>query len=766
MQIRMKAFFSSLWCRAVLFAITYYGAALVSQLISFPNSSLPTIWLPSGVLVAVLLRAGIRNWPAYLLAVLPASIVYSVQFRLSLLDTSLVFIASILEATAGAWLIRRFNKETGQFNTPQHVLHLIIFSAIISSAMSASIITTVMAALQPGLSFWATWQIAWISRALGILIAAPLLLSWAEVRLNMIRKSDPERLIELAILITGLFVCSLYIFVGSFSLNNQSYLVVPFLVWVALRFGPQGTSASGLIVALVASWGTVQHLELFAVNNATIAPTMHALGSFLGITLVTCYILATQWEQSKRIEKALRESEERYRLLIENQGEGIGFLDKEDAFTFANPAAEQIFGLYPNSLEGHSLKEFVSPAQFGSLRKQLTQHKGNQKINCELEISQPDGKRRNLLVTATARYDSSQNFAGTFALFYDNTERKQVEVALRDSRSRYQTLFDHSPIAIWEEDFSRIKRLVDSWRKEGIEDIREYLLQNPDKVETCRQLLRVLDVNQAVLQEFQYTEKAEFMAHVNKMIFNGPKDIFIAEMAAIAEGKMSFEMEGPNDIRNGVVRHHAVRWTAAPGYEQDYRRVIVTIIDITERKQAEERMRYMSTHDLLTGIYNRNFFEAELERLQDSRLEPVNVMVVDINGMKATNDSHGHAAGDELLRRAAQVLKLSFRKEDVIARIGGDEFVVLFHGAVQVQEAVERVKECLRDHNHWYDGPPLSLAIGAASGGKGSSLVNLYKKADQIMYKEKLRPRRSKVDNRTDGAAGSGDSPPSNQNSL
>jgi diguanylate cyclase (GGDEF)-like protein len=145
--------------------------------------------------------------------------------------------------------------------------------------------------------------------------------------------------------------------------------------------------------------------------------------------------------------------------------------------------------------------------------------------------------------------------------------------------------------------------------------------------------------------------------------------------------------------------------------------------------------------------------------LQDSRLEPVNVMIVDINGMKATNDTLGHAAGDELLRRTAQVLKLSFRKEDVIARIGGDEFVVLFHGAVPVQDAVERVKTCLSEHNHWFDGPALSLAIGAASGGKGSSLVNLFKKADQLMYKEKSRSRRIKPEIRADGKIGSGDSP-------
>jgi diguanylate cyclase (GGDEF)-like protein len=252
----------------------------------------------------------------------------------------------------------------------------------------------------------------------------------------------------------------------------------------------------------------------------------------------------------------------------------------------------------------------------------------------------------------------------------------------------------------------------------------------------------VLDINRAVLQFFGFSDKAEFMAQIPSLMRRGPDDVFIAELEAIAAGKTEFDMEGPNDLVDGLIRYHHVRWTVAPGYENDFRRVIVTVTDVTERRQAEERMRYLSTHDVLTGLYNRNFFEAEMERLQNSRLEPINVMVVDVNGMKSTNDTFGHAAGDELLRRTAQVLRMSFRKEDVIARIGGDEFVVLFQGTLPLLEAIKRVKDCENEHNHWYDGPPLSLAIGASTGGKGSSLVELFKRADQQMYKEKVHTGR------------------------
>jgi diguanylate cyclase (GGDEF)-like protein/PAS domain S-box-containing protein len=743
---RIKSLTTQIWFRAIVFAVLYYASALLSNQISFRGASFPTIWFPSGVFVAFLLLNEVRAWPVYILVALPTSLAYSLLTGQTPAGALLLYVSSTLEAATGAWLVRRFDAKYGKFSTPANVLYLIALSAFFSSALSATINTTLLATRLQGIAYWSVWLIAWISHALGILVAAPLTLSWSDLRLQQLRKLDPERVIELAILITGLIVCSLYIFVGNFN-NRNNYVVIPFLVWVSLRFGPRGTTFSGLLITILAAWGNVYQLGGFASSDATIAPNVTTLGSFLGITLITCYILATVWDQGKHTEKALRESEERYRLLVQNQGEGVAIVNVEEIFTFANPTANQIFGV--DDLVGHSLKEFTDDQQFSVIRKQTRLRQAGKKTMYELEITNQGGKRCSLLISATPEY-SNGKFNGTFAVFHDNTERKQAEIALRDSRARFKTLFDHSPIPIWEEDFSRVKLLIDGLRREGVEDFREYFNDHPEQVEACEQLIRILDVNQAAMQPYGISEKAQFMASLGKLIHRGPEDLFVEELIAISEGKSEFEMEGPNDIVDGVIRYHHVRWTVAPGYESNYRRMIVTINDVTERKEAEERMRYLSTHDVLTGLYNRNFFETEMERLQHSRMEPVNVMVVDVNGMKSTNDSFGHAAGDELLRRSAQVLRMSFRKEDIIARIGGDEFVVLFHGSISIQDSVNRVKECLAEHNHWYDGAPLSLAIGAASGNRDSLLVELFRKADQQMYKEKARSRKIRSEVRTD----------------
>jgi len=99
--------------------------------------------------------------------------------------------------------------------------------------------------------------------------------------------------------------------------------------------------------------------------------------------------------------------------------------------------------------------------------------------------------------------------------------------------------------------------------------------------------------------------------------------------------------------------------------------------DITERKRYEEKLQYLSFHDSLTSVYNRGYFEEEMERLKNSRENPISIIVVDLDGLKIVNDSLGHDEGDQLLRITADILNRSVRYNDIISRIGGDEFAII-----------------------------------------------------------------------------------------
>ena len=104
---------------------------------------------------------------------------------------------------------------------------------------------------------------------------------------------------------------------------------------------------------------------------------------------------------------------------------------------------------------------------------------------------------------------------------------------------------------------------------------------------------------------------------------------------------------------------------------------VVTFTDITERKQSEERIEYLHNHDALTGLLNRRSIEAEIIKCDRESLYPVSILYADLNGLKLVNDVFGHAAGDELIRIAAQILQESCTEHKLIGRIGGDEFVYL-----------------------------------------------------------------------------------------
>jgi len=171
--------------------------------------------------------------------------------------------------------------------------------------------------------------------------------------------------------------------------------------------------------------------------------------------------------------------------------------------------------------------------------------------------------------------------------------------------------------------------------------------------------------------------------------------------------------------------------------------VICISKDITDRKLAEEELCYLSTHDTLTGLYNRAFLEGELARLQSSRQFPISVIVADMDNLKTANDQYGHLMGDELIRSAAQILRRAFRPEDVIARTGGDEFVILL---TETEAPVaESLLVQLRSLLAQQMTQPVHLSVGLATGQAGEHLHTVMRQADDRMYQEKAQHKQENL---------------------
>ena len=162
--------------------------------------------------------------------------------------------------------------------------------------------------------------------------------------------------------------------------------------------------------------------------------------------------------------------------------------------------------------------------------------------------------------------------------------------------------------------------------------------------------------------------------------------------------------------------------------------------DITARKIAFERIEIMSSHDSLTGLFNRSYFENEMSLLENSDQYPISLMMIDINELKKVNDSLGHTAGDALLKRTAGLLRDIFRSNDILVRLGGDEFAVIMPKTPASTEPVfnSRITRYLNAYNQDDKNLPISFAAGFATAEDKSCFKSLLKQADQQMYADKL----------------------------
>ena len=277
--------------------------------------------------------------------------------------------------------------------------------------------------------------------------------------------------------------------------------------------------------------------------------------------------------------------------------------------------------------------------------------------------------------------------------------------------------------------------------KHANEKLRAIISASPLAILTLDTENHILSWNQAAEKMFGWEEK-EVLGLLNPIVPDAKALEYRSYLKKAAGGELDNALEIELQKKDGMLLAASLSLSPTRNSSGEINGYVALISDITEQKLREKQLQYMSLYDALTGIYNRAYFEHEMHRLANSRLNSLGIIVCDLDGLKLYNDSLGHAVGDKLLKAAAQVIKSCFRESDVVARIGGDEFAILLTNADRrvTEAACERIRLALQEYNKKHEKYYLSMSVGyAVCTGEAINVDDLFREADNNMYREKAR---------------------------
>lgn len=510
------------------------------------------------------------------------------------------------------------------------------------------------------------------------------------------------------------------------------------LTATTLRLRELGISLTGRTLLAI-------HLSDPVLQIIDAAPLILATSFILvGLQSVRYQETARQLSESKEVLQEQTKYEHLFlEALIDSTSFAIVRLDSNHHIITCNEAFEELFGYTCDEIIGEHLDDMISSDDLKeeASRVSTSVSQGNL-ARLISKRKRKDGSLVDVEIVGVPVTVGGERI-GILGLYHDISPRVNAERALRESESRFKSLFNNSPISLWEEDFSAVKVYLDSLGNKEI--IQEKLANDPETLKACIDLVKILDINQATVDLYNAGSKEELLAGLSQILVDEAHVAFGKELMALVKGESSYDCEILQRKMDGDLIYGWLRLSLPLEYQDTWEKVYISIVDITERKRTEEKMRYLSFHDALTGLYNRGYFEEELQRLSDGRQYPVSIIACDLDNLKTINDKYGHDAGDKAIKAAAKILGTgTFRKEDVVARTGGDEFMIILP-SVDISDhplIVERIDKGVKRHNHskMDDGlyRPISISVGYAVVQQGDSLEEGCKKADAAMYTVKM----------------------------
>ncbi|MBW8898114.1 MAG: diguanylate cyclase [Massilia sp.] len=329
-------------------------------------------------------------------------------------------------------------------------------------------------------------------------------------------------------------------------------------------------------------------------------------------------------------------------------------------------------------------------------------------------------------------------------------EQAQAALALRAGEERFRSLYLNAPVALWQQDWSALQQALSLIEVDADTGLESWLRAHPHEVARLAALVRITDANGAALAQVGASAGDMGALGLGQNFDHSAHECLIDAIVALNRGDYLFTCESRFVRLDGMVRQNHLTLLVMPGHAHSLDFIIVSTLDITERKRIDAELLTLATTDFLTALPNRREFMGRLddqfERLQRKVDGAAAVLMLDIDHFKRINDEHGHAAGDAVLYHLADLMRACQRRIDTLGRVGGEEFAVLLPGARLDDAAAyaERLRASVQSTPLMYHGKALQItvsigiaALEAADQSAGPALI----RADQALYRAKAAGR-------------------------